>query len=94
MNAKDKRIAELEGIIKKLLEDNAQLKERIAILEKHSGNSSKPPSSDIVKPPKDKDRRRKRRKIGAQKGHKVMRTARNDTANGAKNYTPFFPFMV
>ena len=70
MNAKDKRIAEHEGIIEKLLEDNARLKERIAILEKHSGNSSKPPSSDIVKPPKDKDRRRKRRKIGAQKGHK------------------------
>jgi len=70
MDAKDKRIVELEGIIKKLLEEIERLKERIAILEKHSGNSSKPPSSDIVKPPKDKDRRRKKRKIGAQKGHK------------------------
>ena len=54
---------------------NAQLRQRIAELEfrisqleKNSGNSSKPPSSDIVKPPKDKDRRRKK-KIGAQKGH-------------------------
>jgi transposase len=35
-----------------------------------SSNSSKPPSSDIVKPRKDKDRRRKR-KIGGQKGHKA-----------------------
>ena len=70
MNAKDKRIAELEGIIKKLLEEIERLKAEIAALKKDSSNSSKPPSSDIVKPPKDKDRRRKKRKIGAQKGHK------------------------
>ena len=54
MDAKDKRIAELEGIIKNLLEEIKQLKERIAFLEKHSGNSSKPPSSDIVKPKAEK----------------------------------------
>jgi transposase len=50
----------------------AMLKSKIAQLEgqlsKNSRNSSKPPSSDIVKPTKDKDRRRKK-KIGAQKGH-------------------------
>ena len=56
MDAKDKRIAELEGIIKNLLEEIKQLKERIALLEKHSGNSSKPPSSDIVKPKTEKNR--------------------------------------
>ena len=69
MDAKDKRIAELERLLQAALEEIAQLKERIAILEKNSGNSSKPPSSDIVKPPKQQKKKRKR-KIGAQKGHK------------------------
>ena len=40
-----------------------------AALKKNSSNSSKPPSSDIVKPKPQKDKER-RRKIGAQKGHK------------------------
>ena len=62
MDAKDRRIAELEQRV-------AELEALVAKLLRHSGNSSKPPSSDIVKPPKNKDRRRKK-KIGAQKGHK------------------------
>ena len=69
MDAKDRRIADLE---KRVAELEALLKAalaKIAQLEKNSANSLKPPSSDIVKPPKDKDRRRKK-KIGAQKGHK------------------------
>jgi len=49
MDAKDKRIAELERLLKDALEEIKQLKERIALLEKHSGNSSKPPSSDVVR---------------------------------------------
>jgi len=76
MDAKDRRIAELEkrdvereALLRAALEKIKQLKAKIATLEKNSSNSSKPPSSDIVKPPKDKDRRRKK-KIGAQKGHK------------------------
>ena len=40
MDAKDKRIAELEGIIKNLLEEIKQLKAEIAILKKNSQNSS------------------------------------------------------
>lgn len=67
MDAKDKRIAELEALVKKLLE-------RIAVLEKNSKTSSKNPSSDIVKPqkpkPKDENGNIAKRKIGAQKGHK------------------------
>ena len=63
MDWKDKRIAELEAQLKAALE-------KIALLEKSSSNSSKPPSSDIVKPPKPKDKERRKRKIGAQKGHK------------------------
>ena len=69
MDAKDKRIAELERLLKAALEDNARLKERIAQLEKHSGNSSKPPSSDIVKPKTEKKDKKNKRKKGAQPGH-------------------------
>jgi transposase len=71
MDAKDKEIAELKALLKTALERIAELEAEIASLKKNSGNSSKPPSSDIVKPRKDKDRRRKR-KIGAQKGHKAQ----------------------
>ena len=59
MDWKDKRIAELEAQLKAALE-------KIARLKKNSNNSSKPPSSDIVKPPKPKDKERRKRKIGAQ----------------------------
>ena len=62
MDAKDRRIAELENRI-------AELEALVAKLQKNSTNSSKPPSSDIVKPPRQQDRRRKK-KIGGQKGHK------------------------
>ena len=55
MGAKDRRIAELEA-------ENVTLK-------KHSGNSSKPPSSDIVKPSLNPNNKKKR-KQGAQPGHK------------------------
>jgi transposase len=48
----------------------AELLSEIASLKKNSGNSSKPPSSDIVKAPLSKLPRKKKRKIGAQKGHR------------------------
>ena len=57
-------------LIEQLRDEIAMLKAKIATLEKNSKNSSKPPSSDIVKPPKPKDKERRKRKIGAQKGHK------------------------
>jgi transposase len=54
----------------------APLRERIASLEaelakakKNSSNSSKPPSSDMVKPPKAPAQRGKKRKRGGQLGH-------------------------
>lgn len=50
----DKRIAELES--------------ELAKARKNSSTSSKPPSSDIVKPPKDAKKKGKRKK-GAQPGH-------------------------
>jgi transposase len=69
MDAKDKRIAEQDLRIAEL---ESQLKvalDKIATLQKNSTNSSKPPSSDIVKPPKPRKDKDRRRKIGAQKGH-------------------------
>ena len=53
----------------RLRQENLALKDTIAILKRNSGNSSKPPSSDIIKPPKEHKNKGKR-KIGGQKGHK------------------------
>jgi len=64
-------VSEQAAIIEKLRTENAALKAEIAALKKNSSTSSKPPSSDIVKPPKPpktpKDK--KKRKRGAQPGH-------------------------
>ena len=58
------RCAALEGRV-------AALEAQLAKAQKHSGNSSKPPSSDIVKPAKKQQKpgRPKKRKIGGQPGH-------------------------
>ena len=56
-----KEVAELKAQVVKLTE-------QIAKLSKNSSNSSKPHSSDIVKPPKGK-RSKKRRRQGGQPGH-------------------------
>lgn len=67
------RIKELE---QQLAERDAlilKLEARIAVLEKNSRNSSKPPSSDILagKPSAKTKRQPKKRKPGKQKGHKA-----------------------
>ena len=70
MKDKDAIIA---GLIKQnalLVEENKQLRERIAQLEKNSNNSSKPPSSDIVKPRRIVRKVRGNRKRGGQPGHR------------------------
>src|SRR5450432_3022471 len=47
-----------------------ELEAQLAAARKHSGNSSKPPSSDIVKPPKTgRDASGKKRRRGGQAGH-------------------------
>ena len=63
------RIAELEADNLRLRAENVELKAEIARLKKNSSNSSKPPSSDIVKPPKPAPLHGGKRKIGGQPGH-------------------------
>jgi len=83
-----RRIAELEKQVAELLKaneafvrENAELSEQIAKLSRNSSNSSKPPSSDIVKPPKAPKSKGPRRQ-GGQPGH-----------NGV-NRQPFSPEQI
>ena len=76
MNAKDRLIEKQAEEIKMLKEHIKVLEEKIARLEKNSSNSSKPPSSDITNP-QPTNNKKKKRKIGGQKGHK-------------KHYRPLF----
>ncbi len=70
MDRKDAIIAELMGEVERLRAELHGLREEVARLKRNSSNSSKPPSSDIVKPPKPAPRRGKRkRSIGGQPGH-------------------------
>jgi transposase len=63
-----KDVAELKAQVAGLVRQNTRLTEQIAKLSKNSSNSSKPPSSDIVKPPR-KTKNKKPRNIGGQPGH-------------------------
>lgn len=65
------RCLELEAELKALTARLAELKRKLAAASKTSRTSSKPPSSDIVKPPSDLDQRGKqrKRKRGGQPGH-------------------------
>ena len=73
MDAKDRIIQELRELIEELRREIEELKLALAKATKDSSNSSKSPSSDIVKPPK-RDAQgksaRKKRKRGGQRGHK------------------------
>ncbi|HEW78810.1 MAG TPA: IS66 family transposase, partial [Phycisphaerales bacterium] len=71
MDEKDKIIAELRQQIDILLKRIQQLEEEVARLKMNSHNSSKPPSSDIVKPKKTVVKvGRRKRKRGGQHGHR------------------------
>ena len=69
MDDKDVIIGQLLDENRHLKQEIAQLKEKIAQLEKDSSTSSKPPSSDIVKPAGMRRRGTKRRR-GGQPGHR------------------------
>jgi transposase len=63
------RCATLEQQFAELQARFAKLEAQLAAAKKNSRNSSKPPSSDIVKPPKDPAKDGQKRKIGAQPDH-------------------------
>ena len=64
-------IAPLKARIAELEAENTRLKAEIAKLKKNSTTSSKPPSSDIVKPPRPprSGGKRGKRRAGGQPGH-------------------------
>ena len=71
---KDRRIAELEAEVAELKRLLAKALDEIARLKRNSRTSSKPPSSDIVKPPRQSSGTQakgggKKRKPGGQPGH-------------------------
>src|SRR5271169_4018952 len=61
--------AELMANIAELVARQEELEAELARLRKNSSTSSKPPSSDIVKPPKPPTKGKRKRKQGAQSGH-------------------------
>jgi transposase len=61
--------AALMQLVDQLRAEVAQLRAELAAAKKNSSNSSKPPSSDIVKKPKDKPKDGSKRKRGAQPNH-------------------------
>lgn len=63
------RLAQAQEIIAQLQERVRQLEGQLARSNKNSGNSSKPPSSDITKPPTGGGSSSSPRKIGGQAGH-------------------------
>ena len=65
-----RQVAWLLGRVRQLEQENQMLKEKIATLERNSTNSSKPPSSDIVKPIKPAMDSEEKLKPGGQPGHR------------------------
>ena len=63
------RNAWLEQRLVQLQDQNTRLVQSLAAAKKHSGNSSKPPSSDIVKPAGAGRPQKSKRRIGGQPGH-------------------------
>ncbi len=65
-------VARLEACIAEQDKRISELERQLAAAKKTSRNSSKPPSSDITRPPGDPNRksgRRGKRRIGGQEGH-------------------------
>jgi len=61
---------QLREFVDNLNRENQTLKEKLAASKKNSRNSSKPPSSDFVKPPKPEPKANEgKRKQGGQPGH-------------------------
>ena len=65
------RCAELKQQIAERDAEIAQLRSQLAAATKNSSTSSRPPSSDIVKKPKDKPKNGRKRRRGGQEGHEA-----------------------
>ena len=65
----DEEIALLRSRLAQALERITQLERQLAVARKNSSTSSKPPSSDLVKPPKPPRKDGQKRKRGGQPGH-------------------------
>lgn len=61
--------AQLQARVAALEAENARLTAQLAAARKHSGNSSKPPSSDLVKPQGQRPKKKSQRRMGGQPGH-------------------------
>lgn len=57
-------VEQLRAMVELLEQQNAELTRQVAALRKNSSNSSKPPSSDMVKPPKPSKGQQTKRKRG------------------------------
>ncbi|MCK5711165.1 MAG: IS66 family transposase, partial [Hyphomicrobiaceae bacterium] len=81
--------AQLLAQVDRLTQQVAKLTEQVARLSKNSSNSSKPPSSDIVKPPKPTDAKGPRTQ-GGQPGHKgvTRRPFRDDQIDRLEELHP------
>ena len=62
-------VEELQTIVNLQEQQIAEMKREVAALRKNSSNSSKPPSSDIVKPQNSGKPKQAKRKRGGQPGH-------------------------
>ena len=70
MESLREEIRQLRELVDQLRSENKRLKEKLAASKKNSRNSSKPPSSDIVKPKKpETSENGGKRKPGGQPGH-------------------------
>jgi len=93
--SRDAEIRKLQAENAQLRAENAELKARLEKLErlvaklgKDSSTSSKPPSSDIVKPPKTKPKGQRKRRAGGQPGHeKHERTFQPEEVDVRHGYT-------
>jgi hypothetical protein len=68
----EEQVRSLSELVVQLQSQVVQLQAELAKARKNSGNSSKPPSSDIVKPPPPTGRpgRKRKRRPGGQPGHR------------------------
>ena len=79
--------AALRAEMAEMKQQMAALQETVSRLQKNSSNSSKPPSSDIVQPPKPVSKRGKKRRQGGQPGHtKYERTFDQEEADVRHEY--------